>query len=264
MVRKNQPRPPLTAKQFKRRLDQLQEVIMSGLSFYVVWNKLRLHDESEVSWSLERQDQLLGRWRGFFTPAGIGLQRMAMIELAKVFDTDPRTASLTVLLKAAEQDNSLVPHAQPNDLTDIRAKLRLAETTLKTVTKLRNQRLAHADATPDPLPPLMSQKVDSLIDDIKFAFNGLSAAHDRSVWAWDFALRTSERDTSEVLGVLLKEMARKEIEYHDKMVEIAMGHIHGAETTLGRFLDDDEMRSVARQFALTPEQEQRVQQARGT
>lgn len=255
--------PPLTKEQFKERLEQLQEVIMSALSFYAVWNKLRLHDASEVSWSLARQDQLLGRWNGFFTPVGIGLQRIALVEIAKVFDDDRRTVSLTNLLKEARRDKSLVPHAGPTDLADIANKLRQARATIRPLKTLRNQRLAHADATPDQLPPLMTQAIDSLVEDIKNAFNRLSSAHGRSVWAWDFALDTSARQTSEVLGVLLKEMARKEIKYDDQMVDIAMNHIRSKETTLGRFLNDDELQSVAREFVLTPEQVERVRQARG-
>lgn len=248
---------------FKKRLEQLQEVIMSGLSFYAVWNKLRLHDAKEVSWSLDRQNQILGRWIRFFTPVGIGLQRMAMLEFAKVFDTDTRTVSLTNLLKEAKRDSGLIPHAQPSDLQDISDRLRQAKATLKTIMKLRNQRLAHADATPDPLPPLMSQKVESLIDDIKFAFNRLSTAHDQSVYSWDYALQRSERETTEILGLLVNEVERKEKEYDDTMVEIIGGHIRGMETTLGRSLDNEELDSVLRQFAPTPEQEERVRRAHG-
>jgi hypothetical protein len=251
-------------QQFKQRLEQLQEVIMSGLSFYAVWNKLRLHDEKEVSWSLDRQNQILGRWNGFFTPVGIGLQRMAMLEFAKVFDPDARTVSLTNLLKEAERDRSVIPHAQASDLTDISGRLQQAEATLKTIVTLRNQRLAHADARPDPLPPLMSQQMDSLIEDIKFAFNRLSAAHDKNVYSWNYALDRTGRDTTAVLRLLLKEIERTEMEHDDRMVEIVVGHIRGMETTLGRSLDDEEMASVARQFALTSEQERRVQGTRGS
>ena len=251
-------------QQFKQRLEQLQEVIMSGLSFYAVWNKLRLHDEKEVSWSLDQQNQILGRWKGFFTPVGIGLQRMAMLEFAKVFDPDPRTVSFTNLLKEAKRDSSVIPHAQPNDLTHVSDRLRQAKATLKTIMKLRNQRLAHADARTDPLPPLMSQQVDSLIEDIKFAFNRLSVAHDKNVYTWDYALDGIGRDTTAILRLLLKEIERTEMEYDDRMVEIVVGHIRGMETTLGRSLDDKEMASVARQFALTPGQEWRVQGARGS
>lgn len=125
-------------QEFKRHLEQLQEVIMSGLSFYAIWNKLRLHNEKEVSWSLDRQNQILGRWNGFFTPVGIGLQRMAMLEFAKVFDGHKGTASLTNLLKKAEQDSSLIPHAQQNDLKDISDRLRQAKATRETIRKLRN------------------------------------------------------------------------------------------------------------------------------
>jgi hypothetical protein len=237
---------------------------MSGLSFWAVWNKLRLHDASEESWSLDRQNQILGRWNGFFTPVGIGLQRLAMIEFAKVFDPDTRTVSLTNLLEQAKRDPALVPHAGPTDLATISARLKQADATREAVMKLRHKRLAHAEANPPDLPPLMSQSIESFIDDIKFAFNALCAAHDNSSYSWDSAIRSSGRNTNEVLGLLLKEIERAEVAHDDKMVEIVVGHIRGMETTLGRSLDAAEIEDVAkRQFSLTAKQIDRVQQERG-
>lgn len=242
------------AQEFKQHLEQLQEVITSALSFYAVWNKLRLHDGNEVPWSLERQNQILGRWGGFFSPVGIGLQRIAMLEFAKVLDGDTRTVSLTNLLRRAERDSSLVPNARTSELRDIRKRLRKAKGTVATIKKLRDQRLAHADAAPEALPPLMSREMDSLIEDIKFAFNRLSVAHDNSTYSWDSALRGSERHTVALLRLLVDETERREKEYTDKIVEITVGHIRGMETSLGRPLDDEELESVIRQFSPTAEQ----------
>lgn len=244
--------------EFKQRLEQLHEVIFSGLLFYSVWNKLRLHDPKEVKWSMERQTQVLGRWGGFFTPVGIGLQRMAMLEFAKVFDRDSRTVSLVNLLKDAEEDRGLIPHAQLNDLQEIADRLSNAEATLETIKKLRHQRIAHADASPDPLPPLMTQHVESLIEDIKFAFNRLSSLHDNSVYLWDQAVRRSGQETVEVVGLLVEKVEASEKKYDDEMVEIIGGHIQRMETTLGRSLDDEEVESTLNEFAPTLEQRERI------
>lgn len=251
------------AREFKRHLELLQEVIMSGLSFYTVWNKLRLHDQNAVTWSLERQNQVLGRWGGFFSPVGIGLQRMAMLEFAKVLDADTRTVSLPNLLRRARSDSTLVPNARPNDLAEIDDRLRKAKATRRTIMKLRNQRLAHADATPETLPPLMSQEMESLIEDIRFVFNRLSVAHDNSSYSWDHALKSSERDTTAILRLLVNETERREKEFDAKMVEITIGHIRGMETTIGRPLDDEEFESVLRQFSPSAEQAELVRQLRG-
>lgn len=245
---------------FKQRLGQVQEAITSAIAFYTVWNKLRLHDPNEVSWSLDRQNQILGRWNAFFTPVGIALQRMAMVEVAKVFDKHRRSTSLTHLLSEARRDPSLIPYGDSDDLVEIEDRLRRAKTTREIIKKLRDQRLAHADANPDPIPPLISQKVASVIEDIKYAFNRLSAAHDNNSYTWDHLIRGSERQTTEILGLLLKEIERAEMEYDDRMVEIVTGHIRGMETTVGRSLDADEIESVSRQFSVTPEQYQRVLQ----
>lgn len=105
--------------------------------------------------------------------------------------------------------------------------------------------------------------MDSLIEDVKFTFNRLSAAHDQSVYSWDFALDGTGRDTTAILRLLLKEIERVEIERDDRVIGIAAGHIEGMETTLGRFLDDEEIASIARGFALTPKQELRIREVRG-
>jgi hypothetical protein len=234
---------------------------MSGLAFYAVWNKLRTHDQKEDPWSLDRQNHVLRRWKGFFTPTSIALQRMAMLEFAKVFDTDPRTASLVVLLEEARRDNALVPHAQVGDLEAISNRLAQAKDTHQALKKLRNQNLAHADGSPDPLPPLMNQKVERLAEDIKYAFNRLSSAHDGSVWSWEYALDTTHRHTTEVLGLLVEEIERREAEHDDEMVEIVLGRIRKMETTLGGPIETEEIESVVQQFGLTAEQARRVQLA---
>ena len=242
---------------FKQRLDQLQEVIMGGLACYAVWNKLRLHDPADVPWSLERQNQVLGRWRGLFTPAGAALQQMALLEFAKVFDTDRRTASLVVLLEEARNDMSLVPHGTASDLDGVSARLKQAEHTLDTIKTLRNRRLAHSDARPQSLPPLMNSSIDNLAEDIKYAFNRLSSVHDRNVFSWDYAIRTSVEHTVDVLSILLKEIDRKREEFDDKMVDIALGETERIKLASGGPLQEDEVEYVVDQFNLTDEQEVR-------
>ena len=124
----------MTRNEFKKRLGQLQEVIMRGLAYYDVWSKLRLHDQAEVSWTLEEQNQLLGRFRGFFTPISLALMDMALMEFAKVFDGRQGTASLWNLLSAARQDASLAPHRESNAVDEISKQLRRQKSLLKSLT----------------------------------------------------------------------------------------------------------------------------------
>jgi len=245
---------------FTERLRQLHEVVMSAISFHAVWQILQLHDEAKVSWSLEEQKQLLGRWSGFLTPVGIGLQRISLIELAKVFDTHSKTSSLVNLLGAARRDPSLIPYGGPDDLKEIKIRMREAHSTYGTLIKLRNQRLAHVDFLPDKLPPLMSQGIESLINDVKFSFNRLCAVHDNSTYSWDHAIGRIEQQTAGVLKLLMADMKRAAIEHDDEMVAIILGQLRRMEATMGRTLDDDEVESVLAQFQPTGEQARRIRE----
>jgi hypothetical protein len=245
-------------QRFKRRLMQLHEDITGALAFYAAWHSLVMHDPNAAQWSLERQSQILGRWRGFMTPAVLALQRMAMLSFAKVFDTDSRAASFPSLLREAERDKSLIPHGGPDALSEIDQRLAQARDTRRIITRLRNERLAHTDSSSGELPSLMSQTVESLADDIKFAFNKLSVAHDRSYQDWDSMLRETERDTRDLFRLLANEIDRREVEFDETMVEIGLGHIRETEGILGRRLDENETREAIRSLGLTQAQVERV------
>ena len=205
----------MTSSEFRKRLGQLQEVIMRGLAYYAVWSRLRLHDQGRVSWSIEEQNELLGRWRGFFTPVSLALMDMALMQFAKAFDTDSRTASLPVLLSAAKQDGRLIPRGAPPELAAVSAKVQRSSATLATLKQLRNQQLAHVDANPGWISPLKSQKIESLAEDVKSAFNFLSTAHDGRFFSWNPLLRQTDEQTTEILRVLLEEMGRKQKEHEE-------------------------------------------------
>ena len=209
-ARKRLGRPPqkeghaMTRNEFRKRLDQLREVITRGLAYYTVWSKLRLHDKAGVSWSLEQQNKVLGRFRGFFSPVALALMDMALMQFAKAFDADSRTASLPVLLSAAQKDPSLASGKPSAELSRISMQLQENSGTLSALKQMRNQQLAHVDSNPLSVGPLMSQNIESLAEDVKSAFNWLSTAHDGNVTDWDFLLRTSGQHTTDVLNILLE------------------------------------------------------------
>src|SRR3989304_5443841 len=137
----------MTPAEFKQRLDQLREVILRAVSFYKVWLRLQYREDT-ASWSLDEQNRMLSQFRGFFTPVAIAMQGATLLEFAKVFDRENRTASLFVLLNAARRQPSLVPACTPDDLRGFGKQLKLANQTLQSLKKTRDQRLAHTDANP--------------------------------------------------------------------------------------------------------------------
>jgi hypothetical protein len=189
-------------EEFRKRLDRLQGVLRRGLAFYTVWKRLRLHDPSEVSWSLEEANEVAGRYRGFFTPVALALRDMALMEFAKLFDTDRRTASLTNLLAAAQQEPSLIPNASAGDVDKVSAQLRRSKRILTGLKRKRDQEMAHIDAEPLPVDPILSADFDKLVDDVKSAFSFLWAHSGRDV-SWDEP--TTDWHTTEMLRALVEE-----------------------------------------------------------
>lgn len=254
----------MTRNEFRKRLDQLREVITRGLAHYTVWSKLRLHDKAGVSWSLVQQNKVLGRFRGLFSPVALALMDMALMQFAKAFDADSRTASLPVLLSAAQKDPSLVSGKPSAELSRISTQLQQNIGTLSALKQMRNQQLAHVDSNPRSVGPLMSQNIESLAEDVKSAFNWLSTAHDGNVTDWDFLLRTSGQHTTDVLNILLEEVGRKQEEHQEEIVRIVRDDIRRREMLAGRPLDKEEMWSVEKEYGLTEEQRQRIEEEYGS
>ena len=253
----------MTRNDFRKRLDQLREVIYRGLAYYAVWKKLHLHDQVAVTWTLEEHKQLLGRFRGLFTPAGLALRDMALMEFAKVFDKRRGTASLFNLLSAARQDGSLVPGRQPTEVDNVSRQLRQKKNLLKRLRRRRNRWLAHVDANPGPVDQMMSQEIQSLAEEVKSAFNWLSTAHDGSVVSWDRIIGQSEAQTTEVLRILREEMGRKQKEHQEAIGRIVLDEIRRIEMTMGHRLDEEELQSVRKQYGFTEEQMKRVEKEYG-
>jgi len=250
--------------EFRQRLDRLQQVLTRGLAYYTVWKNLRLHDPSKVSWSLEEQNEVLGRFRGFITPVTLALLDMTLMEFAKVFDKDPKTASLTNLLAAARQDTTLIPRASAGDVNEISAQLRQSKRIRAELKRMRDQQLAHVDIEPLPVGPIQNTELDKLVDDVKSAFNSLSTAHDGRVVSWEYSLQTADRDTTEVLRVFIEEIKRRQKEHDDEMVGIGLEAIRSQQTHLGRRLENGELRSIKQSYGLTDEEMQRIEEQYGS
>ena len=119
-------------------------------------------------------------------------------------------------------------------------------------------------ANPGLTDSIMSQEIESLAEDIKSAFNRLSTAHDRSIIGWDFPLRTSVEHTTDVLGILLEEIGRKQEQHQEAMVRIVLEDIRCQEKLIDRPLNQEEMQSVKQSYGLTEEQMQRIEEEYGS
>lgn len=251
-------------EEFRERLGRLQEVLSRGLLYYGVWKNLVLHDPSKVSWSLEEQNKVLGRYHGFFTPVALALRDMALMEFSKAFDKRGRTASLRNLLRTAKQNATLIPHAGEGDMDEVCARLEASEPVLMRLKKMRDQQLAHAYPEPLSAGPIRNTDLDKLADDAVSAFNLLAKAHDDRFVSWEYALRTTEQGTTAILRILREEIASRQKQHDDEMVRIGLEEARHREAVMGRRLDGEELWSVKQSFGLTDEQMQRIEERYGS
>ncbi|MDO8611684.1 MAG: hypothetical protein Q7R32_02530 [Dehalococcoidia bacterium] len=196
----------MTRDEFGKRLQQLMKEIVIGLLYYAAWARMYWHEDKD-SWSLAEQNKALGSFGEFLTPVASALNGMALMQFAKVLDKDKnaRTASLATLLNAAQQKPELLPNRMPADLNTVAQRLKQSESIVTKLRRVRNQKLAHANANPGPLE-LMKKDFDGLIDEIKSAFDCLSIGYGRPRVAWDFPVKGVERDGSELMRVLVREV----------------------------------------------------------
>jgi hypothetical protein len=231
------------------------------VAYYTVWKNLALHDPSRVSWSLTEQNELLGRFRGFFTPVALALLDMALMEFAKVFDKDSGTASLTNLLGAGRrQRESLIPRASEDDLRNAAVQLRENKRIRAGLERKRNQQLAHIDVEPLPVDPILAADFDKFVEYVKAAFNLLSTAHDGRFVSWEHSLRDVDACTNLVLRLVVEEVRRRQKEYEEEMVRIGLGELQNYEKVMGCRPDGQQMRSIMQSYGLTDEQMRRVEE----
>lgn len=251
-------------EEFRKRLDRLHEVLFRGLLYYTVWKELLLYDPSKVAWSLQEQNKVLGRFLGFFTPVALALHDMALMEFAKMFDTNRRTASLVNLLSAAQQDPSLIPRARTGDVAKVSAQLHQNQPILTRLKRMRNQQLAHVYLQPVSVGPMRNTELDKLADDLKSAFSFLSTAHDGGVVSWEYPLQTADRGAREILRVLMEEIKRKQKQHDDEMVRIGLEAARNEERVIGRRLTSGELRAIRQSYGLTDEEMHRIEEQYGS
>jgi hypothetical protein len=144
------------------------------------------------------------RLNGFFTPVGIAVFEMALLQFAKVFDADAQAASLTNLLSAAQTDLALVPNVTAAQLDKAQTDLSDSGGTVKALKKWRNKRIAHADAGPAPSERLMNKDFDALVERVKSAFDLLHKGSQGSAIAWDHLPNQTDDHTLRVVENLVR------------------------------------------------------------
>lgn len=188
-------------QEFKRRLKELGGVITDGIAYFSVWQGLMVEDEDSA--------QALNCYRGLFLPARISLRWMTLLQFAKVFDSDPRTVSLRVLLTAAEKNReNLTLYATEENLQQLGKQIDASDDLLVRLKCVRDQRIAHHDAINAGNTRLLYGEMRKLVEEVKSMYNSLTSYHDRSTTDFEYLVREAERHTSQVVSIMREERDR--------------------------------------------------------
>ena len=188
--------------EFAEQLKELQRQIFLAIVSYQV--RLALWETPEVV-------NILNRYGGFFSPVRDALWETMVMGFAKVFDHDTRTVSLKNLMKVAKEDSAnLVPNMTKEKIEELEQRLSEHHAVLTAIKRLRDQYLAHLDATPEPKLPLIKRDVDQMIETLKDVFNQLSQGRGGSVYSWSYQTNRSAWETSEILRILTEDAHAQE------------------------------------------------------
>ena len=191
--------------EYKRQLIELRGLIIHCIAYFTAWQNLAPDDASLKA---------INRYKGLFVPAQIALLWMAILQLAKIFDKDPRTISLRILHSEALKNRPvLTPYITIHELHCIGDKIGKNEEALKRLKTLRDKRIAHHDADISDLKSVFLQEITPLIEDAKFMHDELSRGHYQNVTAFESISEQAERDTRQVVQIMRedREKARRRL-----------------------------------------------------
>lgn len=188
-------------REFKRRLDELRTIITDGIAYFSVWRGLMVEDEVSA--------HALNRYRGVFLPARNALFWATLMQLAKVFDRNPKTVSLRNLLTMAKKDQEhLIPYATEENLQHIERKIDENKDLLDRLKRFRDKRLAHHDADIKNDMSLLYGEIRKLVEEVKSMYNSLTSYHDQSITIFENLVHEAERHTSQVVSIMREERDR--------------------------------------------------------
>ena len=189
--------------QYKQRLVELERLLSDVIAYFAGWEALTSDDEELV--------QAMNRYKGFFTPARGAFQQMMMIQAAKAFDRDSRTASFPNLIKAARGNpTDLAPRLSDADFEEIGHESAEIEDVVRRLSILRNQRLAHLDSTVGDHADRTVRygAFRDLIEAMKRLFNRLSSAFEGRHVAFDNLPSEAKRHIGQVQELVREDLRR--------------------------------------------------------
>ena len=185
----------MTRQAFSWRMHELGGLVTEAVTYFSAWEALHNADTESVV--------VLTQYRGHFEPARAGLQLVAVLHVAKLFDKNKRTISIPNLIRAAKLDRpALVPHLDDVTLAEIERRLGAHAPVLRRLKRLRDQRLAHYDAAPKGSRRLTPEELADLVEDVKWIWNELDIGHRQNVTVFDGLEMDAQRHTAALIDAL--------------------------------------------------------------
>ncbi len=182
-------------QEYKRQLEELLKIVCDGTAYLAVWRDLNVADIESAA--------ALNRYRGLFLTARNASLNAGLMQLAKVFDSDPRTISLRNLLTIAKGNTKeYVPYATDSDLMGIETKINASEDLLKRLKTYRDKRLAHHDSIAAKDTHLLYGEVRQLVEDIQFMYGVLHKGHHNGIISFDRLAKDAQWHTSKVIEII--------------------------------------------------------------
>lgn len=191
----------MTYEEVTDQLNDLRVIIGDAIVFFSVWQELMVPDEQSAL--------ALNRYRGLFVPARAAMLRMAIMQVAKVFDHHHKAVSLRNLLKAVKSDpETLVPFVPSEELDQIEKQMDSNEGLLNRVKAFRDQRIAHHDAVASNDMSVRFGEARRLTEEVQSMYNALRRGHDRNITSFDGMANDAKNHTAAVVQIMREEMER--------------------------------------------------------
>jgi hypothetical protein len=189
----------MDSKEYKRRLDELQNIIGIGLGYFHAWKNLFPEDNLTA--------QALNRYNSFFVPTLAALLNSTLIQFAKIYDHHPKAISLVNLLNVGKSNTNLIPNITKSEIEKAETMIEENKNSLSRLKANRDMRLAHHDAIVKTNTYLLFGEMKKLADDTVFIYNILTKGHNKSVTSYKRVIADAERNTRQVVQLIKDDLA---------------------------------------------------------
>ena len=188
--------------EYERQIRALRKIILDGISYFIAWRSLNEEYEESVR-NYREHKGFWWRYRGFFAPARNALLWSTLLQVAKAYDTDPRTVSLrNLLVTARNSQTECASFATPDSLEDIQARIVRDIGLLRKLRRYRNRRLVHYDSTEMENVDLPAEDVATLVDETMSIFNSLKHSCDGAYDDFEGIMGDVSLHTSQVISIM--------------------------------------------------------------